>query len=73
MFLLSGIIGALFGTFITSLYFLSSCRGTLNVLESDEPGSAPYLYLELDPKGSTNLQKKKYVRFLVHKVDDSRE
>lgn len=62
------LVGILVGLLVSRFIFKDKPIGSLRVDQSD-PYSEPYLFLELDAVGMSDIYKKKYVRLRV-KIKD---
>lgn len=58
------IVGILIGLSLSRFIFKDKPIGSLRV-DSSEPDSGPYLFLEVDPGRMDNIYKKQYVRLRV--------
>lgn len=58
------IVGILIGLSLSRLIFKDKPIGSLRV-DSSDPDSGPYLFLEVDPGRMDNIYKKQYVRLRV--------
>lgn len=58
------IVGILIGLSLSRFIFKDKTIGSLRV-DSSDPDSGPYLFLEVDPGGMDNIYKKQYVRLRV--------
>lgn len=58
------IVGILIGLLVSRFIFKDKPIGSLRV-DSSDPDSGPYLFLEVDPGRMDNIYKKQYVRLRV--------
>ncbi|NSI33216.1 beta-lactamase induction signal transducer protein [[Eubacterium] rectale] len=58
------IVGILIGLSLSRFIFKDKPIGSLRV-DSSDPDSGPYLFLEVDPGRMDNIYKKQYVRLRV--------
>lgn len=62
------IIGILIGLLVSGFIFKDKPIGSLRV-DSSDPDSGPYLFLEVDSGGMSDIYKKQYVRLRVEIKD----